>query len=706
MDAAALIEVITNWIASHPGWAGWLVFVIALGESLAVVGLFVPGVVLMFVIGALVGGGMMELWPTLAWAVAGAIVGDGISYWIGRHYHERLRAVWPFSRYPVLIDKGEVFFRQHGGKGVLFGRFVGPVRPIIPVVAGMMDMPAGRFFLINVLSALLWAPAYILPGVVFSSSLRMATEVAGRLAVVMVLLFVILLVTVWLIRWIFWLLQPRANPVIGLILEWSRHHPLVGDVAEALLDPEHPEARGLAILSVVLFVTVTASVLLVAAIQESQLLGNLDLLIFNALQVLRTPWADQVMVFVTWFGDGYAIALVLLVAAGWLVWRHEWRAVSHLLAVAVCTEIMVLVLKAVTAIERPVALYHGVNSFSFPSGHTAMAAAVYGMLAIILAGMLPVAQRWLAYSLAAMATVLVGFSRLYLGVHWLSDVLGGFVLGIAWASLVGIAYRRHHLVPVIRPVSAPLRRVATAAGFSAVVAVTLLIAGVWGVTRVQQEVERYAPVRAVQQLNADAWWEGAWAGLPSYRADFRSLHNHPLTVQWVGTIGELRDSLEPLGWYVPPSLDVTHALRLLASQTDMNELPVLSQVNDGRHEALRLVHATGRADLLLVLRLWPTDIVLAPGSIPLWQGSVSYLRFSRVAGLITRAVTSVDFIRPFDDFSRDVEQIKGLSVKQVFRNGQLSKTVEWDGQVILLRADESPVSPPVRTAVPAAAADR
>ncbi len=699
MDAAALIETISHWTAAHPGWAGWLVFAIALGESLAVVGLFVPGAVLMFVVGALVGGGMMELWPTLAWAAAGAVAGDGISYWIGRYYHQQLRSVWPFSRHPALIDKGEVFFRRHGGKGVLFGRFVGPVRPIIPVVAGMMDMPAWRFSLINVLSALLWAPAYILPGVVFSSSLSMATEVAGRLAVVMLLLFTVLLITVWLMRWIFWLLQPRANPVITLILAWSRRHPFVGGIAEALLDPEHPEARGLAVLSGVLFVAVIASALLITAIQESQLLGNLDLLIFNSLQALRTPWADQVMVFVTWFGDAYAVGLLLLVAAGWLGWKKNWRAVSHLLAAAICTELMVLVLKTVTAIDRPVAIYHGVNTFSFPSGHTAMSTVVFGMLAIIIAGMLPLPRRWLAYGLAGVLAVLVGFSRLYLGAHWFSDVLGGFVLGVAWASLVGIAYRRH-LSPSQRD------RPVTAGGFSMVIAGVLLVTGLWGATRVGEEVERYVPVRTVQQLNVDEWWEGMWAELPAYRADFRSLHNHPLTVQWMGSPSELRDYLEQVGWSVPPSLDVTHALRLLASQADAEKLPVLPQVNDGRHEALRLVHSTAHADVLMVLRLWPTDILLVPGDVPLWQGNVSYLRFSRVAGLITEASTEADFIRPFDVFSRDIEQINGLSAKRVFRNGELAKTVQWDGRVILIRGDESPVSPAEHTGVPAAAEGR
>ncbi|HFC53421.1 MAG TPA: phosphatase PAP2 family protein [Gammaproteobacteria bacterium] len=686
MDSTALLEAVSGWIASHPGWAGWLVFIIALGESLVIVGLFVPGAVLMFAVGALVGGGMLELWPTLAWAAAGAVAGDGISYWIGRHYHDRLRYMWPFRRYPALFERGERFFLRHGGKSILFGRFVGPVRPVIPLVAGMMDMPVWRFFLVNLLSALLWAPAYILPGAVFSSSLGMATEVAGRMAVLLVVLFTLLLATLWLARALFHLLQPRANPVIAGILGWSRRHPLVGGVAEALLDPNHPEARGLAILAALLFAGTMASALLVGAVLGSQWLENLNLLIHNSLQQLRTPWADQIMVLGTWFGDGYPLILLLLAAAGWLWWRGDRLAPFHLLAAAACAELTVLLLKWLTAIDRPMALYRGVNAYSFPSGHTAMSTVIYGMLAIVVAGSLPVARRWWVYGAAGLLVVLVGFSRLYLGAHWFSDVLGGFALGGAWAALFGIAYRRHFPGP---------RGGFSVRGFGLVLLATLLVTLFWGMTRVEQEVRRYAPVRVVQQLESDLWWSGAWRELPAYRLDLRSLHDHPMTIQWAGDLGVLREVLEGAGWRSPPRFDAAHLLLLLNPRIDAALLPVPPQVNDGRHEALRLVRFATEEERLLVLRLWPTDKVLQPGGQALWYGNVSWLRFSRMAGLFTVAHTMKDFKEPLEIFVRDVSETGGV-LYRVVRRAEVLRKRGWDGRVILLRraVPAPPAAPP------------
>lgn len=162
--SAETLDLMEQWIVANPHWAGFTVFALSLSESLAVVGLFIPGLIVMGVVGGLVSAGVLEMIPTLLWAIAGAIAGDSISYYLGRHFKHHLPYYWPFRRYPKWLDRGKDFFLRHGGKSIIIGRFVGPVRPFIPVVAGMMAMTPKQFLFANVLSAIIWAPIYMLPG--------------------------------------------------------------------------------------------------------------------------------------------------------------------------------------------------------------------------------------------------------------------------------------------------------------------------------------------------------------------------------------------------------------------------------------------------------------------------------------------------------------------------------------------------------------
>ncbi len=175
-------------LAGHPAWTLTVVFLAAFLEAIAVIGTFIPGSTAMFLAGALVGTGSLSLGWVFAWAIAGAVAGDGMSYWLGSRYKDRIVQAWPFRRHPQILDAGHRFFEKHGAKSVVFARFVGPLRAIVPVVAGMLGMTPTRFYAMNVLSALLWAPAHILPGVVFGASVQLAGAVSFRLVVVIALL--------------------------------------------------------------------------------------------------------------------------------------------------------------------------------------------------------------------------------------------------------------------------------------------------------------------------------------------------------------------------------------------------------------------------------------------------------------------------------------------------------------------------------------
>ena len=133
---ADYIHPLTEWLQANPHWSLFITFIISLAESLAIIGSIIPGSVTMTAIGILAGSGIMRLDLTLIAATLGAVCGDSLSYALGYFYSEQLAFIWPFRSNPKWLLYGKEFFARHGGKSVLIGRFVGPLRSLIPVIAG------------------------------------------------------------------------------------------------------------------------------------------------------------------------------------------------------------------------------------------------------------------------------------------------------------------------------------------------------------------------------------------------------------------------------------------------------------------------------------------------------------------------------------------------------------------------------------------
>ena len=167
-----IFQGLLDWITRNPEYAGGVIFLVSLAESLAIIGILVPGVVILLGAGSLIGAGVLDFWSSCAWAVAGAIVGDGLSYLLGHHF-DYLTERWRWFRlHPDHLRRGHEFFQKWGDLSVMLGRFFGPIRAIVPLVAGLMDMPPKRFYVANVLSALAWAPAYLAPGMLVGEALE------------------------------------------------------------------------------------------------------------------------------------------------------------------------------------------------------------------------------------------------------------------------------------------------------------------------------------------------------------------------------------------------------------------------------------------------------------------------------------------------------------------------------------------------------
>ncbi len=158
------VASLVTFIAHHAGWAFPIMFVTAFGESFVFLSLLFPGTALMVAAGLLVPDGTLPLFPVLSGAILGAVLGDGVSWQLGRRYGHLLDNRWPFTRRPDLMTRATAFFERYGLASVFLGRFLGPLRASIPLVAGIAKMPPLPFWIANITSALIWAPAVMFFG--------------------------------------------------------------------------------------------------------------------------------------------------------------------------------------------------------------------------------------------------------------------------------------------------------------------------------------------------------------------------------------------------------------------------------------------------------------------------------------------------------------------------------------------------------------
>lgn len=144
-------------------WLGnWLFFVLAFIESAPFVGLFIPGATLIYIGGILASQGILSTWDIIIFATIGAIMGDFASYSLGRWGGNWIKNKNIISK--SLLEKGERFFRKYGNISVFWGRFFGPIRAVIPFIAGMSKMKRTPFIFWNILSAIGWAMLNVFMG--------------------------------------------------------------------------------------------------------------------------------------------------------------------------------------------------------------------------------------------------------------------------------------------------------------------------------------------------------------------------------------------------------------------------------------------------------------------------------------------------------------------------------------------------------------
>lgn len=483
------------------------------------------------------------------------------------------------------------------------------------------------------------------------------------------------------LRMAIWL-RPRAERGLTRLHAWATGAPDkssgLRNLVAAWLDPTHSEARVIFLFAVVL---ISAAWLFMGVLEDvisRDPLVVIDSSVYHLLQGLRTPVGDTFMIAVTGLGESRVVFPVVLGVLIWLMVQRAWRTAVYWLGAVGVAGGLTWALKAGLRFPRPAALYEGASAFAFPSAHVVMSTVVFGFLGILIARGTASAWRWGAVSSIVMLVFLIALSRLYLGAHWLSDVIGGLAFGVIWLALSGIAYT-HHIAPRV-----------PAFGLAGVALAALLIAGSWQVVNgYAPDAARYALRTQTRTLTQSAWWEDAWQTLPAWRIDLEGEYEQPFTVQWSGSLQTIGRSLLQQGWREPVPLGGRNLLLWLDTTLGAMSLPVLPHVHDGRYEALALIRpVAGQPGQRLVLRLWPSDAVIQQNGQPVWNGMATRETLQHPLAWFTLSRDDDDFNRPRAVLAEYLGSLPSRLVQRGSRLVEENSRVIWDRQVLLIREAE------------------
>ena len=437
-----LLEEVSNTLGA---WTYLLVGVFAFAEVGAFVGMVVPGETVMLLGGAVAGQGAIDIYLLIGIAWFGAWAGDTTSFFIGRRLGREfvIRHGPRFGVSHERFEKVEDYFSRHGGKTIFIGRFVSLVRAFAPFVAGSSGMRYRDFVPYSILGCGLFVTAHILIGYVFSRSIDTAAKYAGRGAFVLGALIVAIVGAVALfrhfreaenrraaVRWMGrhaatrWLvvLGRRFQPQLRFL--WNRITP--------------GGAFGLELTSLMAALAVSLFVLVAYAVVVGHEPGPTpgDETAMEIVEGLRTGWFTDLAKIVTALGSGVVAWGIAIVCAVFLAVRRRWTEFAVLLGGMALTAIGFHAIKAAVDRPRPPEPLVGSSGSSFPSGHAAYSVLYVWLAVTIVIRLRPGMARGAAVVAVGTAlTALVGLSRVYLGVHYLSDVSAGWALGVAAFSL-------------------------------------------------------------------------------------------------------------------------------------------------------------------------------------------------------------------------------------------------------------------------------
>ncbi|MFH1667530.1 MAG: LssY C-terminal domain-containing protein [Candidatus Komeilibacteria bacterium] len=427
----------------------WLAFLVALLETTIGIGIFIPGSIGILFLGTLAARGYFDLGDLFWFVIIGAVIGDNINYFIGQKYGRKIFTNgWWFIK-PEHFKKGADFFERHATKSVFFGRFVPSLKEVMPLVAGTFGMKRLPFMIWNILGAIGWSLVWILPGYFFFKFFEITQLWMSRAEFILLLLVCLLVVF-----YIFKVIIVRKGKKVFLFLGSIWHSIRIAVIHNEEVKKFIAKHEGLFLflrrrldksnffgLPLTLFGFVLLYIIflfggIVNGMINSATIVAADIRIENLIAIFRSVELTHFFWWITLLGIWQIVGIFALATALilWIVKKRVY--ILPLFLTVIGSQSFVYIGKLIFQRVRPETALYWENSFSFPSGHATIAVAFYGFIAyLIIRNTSKWNYRVNTFFICLLVILFIGFSRLYLGVHYLSDVWGGYLAGAIWLVL-------------------------------------------------------------------------------------------------------------------------------------------------------------------------------------------------------------------------------------------------------------------------------
>ncbi|WP_133130459.1 VTT domain-containing protein [Legionella yabuuchiae] len=650
------LQPLTVWIYANPHWALFFTFLISFTESLAIIGSIIPGSVTMTAIGILAGSGVMRIDLTLFAAILGAVAGDSASYLLGSKFKHRLPNMWPFSRYPNWLRYGREYFAKHGGKSVLIGRFIGPLRSVIPLIAGMMHMNRWHFLLANVASAIGWSIVYVMPGVLIgAASSELSAENASRLFI----LILVFLVFTWLlsvgIKWILVRIHFFLKDKLHRFWITLSQKPKIGIYIRQLTPDDEENHSRTVILLIIFLLCLFFSIALTALVTQSEWISLINKPIQYFFHSLQTQHFDAFFILISLFIHPLSLSALVLSITIYTIYHRDLRTLTYWLSLTVLTAMVVYALNHFIHVPQAAIITKHKIKQVYPSTNITFATALFGFLILYIS-----TQYRTVITLTIRITLvsilfIAGIGAIYLADNWISGVLGAYSIGFAICLGHWILYRRKHYqiarshLPIVFSCLALLFGTAVSYGIY-----------------FNHMLQEHRPYHKQYVLTKHAWWNQTNIILPIYTTNRIGQKTGLFNIQFAGNIRSLEEQLSQAGWKKQTTSFFFSLLEKASGLSNNEEIPLMAQLYQNLKPALVMTYKLNENHPILILRLWRSNFHLKNYSSPIWLGSIhQHLEKRETQSVIDGAQLFTWITQPLSQFKFKMIHLNNVDSKQL-----------------------------------------